>query len=64
MPKTVLIDELHLSVRIPAGLPDADTERVRLTLLGAEFMSRLRRSVRLVFRAFPELARVRVSLTR
>jgi hypothetical protein len=64
MPKTVVIDELHLSVRLPADLPDADAEAVRRTLLGAEFMARLRRSVRLVFRAFPELARVRVSLTR
>jgi hypothetical protein len=63
MPRTVVIDELHLTVRVPADLPEADAEAVRQTLLGAEFLDRLRRSVRLVFRAFPELARVRVSVT-
>lgn len=64
MPKTVVIDELHLTVRVPADLPEADAEAVRRTLAGAEFMARLRRAVRLVVRASPELTRVRVTLTR
>jgi hypothetical protein len=64
MAKTVVIDELRLTVRVPTDLPGAATERVRRTPLGADFMDRLRRSIRLVFRAFPELARGRVSLTR
>jgi hypothetical protein len=64
MPKTVVIDELHVTVRVPASLPDADAETVRRTLAGAEFMNRLRRAVRVVIRSFPELATVRVSMTR
>lgn len=64
MPKTVLIDELHLTVRIPADLADADRQAVHRTLAGADFLRRLRRAVRLVVRGHPELARVRVSLTR
>jgi hypothetical protein len=64
MPKTVVVDEMHVTIRVPTDPPEADAETVRRTLLGAEFMARLRRSVRLVFRAFPDLARVRVSLTR
>ena len=64
MPKTVVIDELHLTVRIPADLPDTDAGAVRRTLAGADFMTRLRRAVRAALRAVPELADVRVSLSR
>jgi hypothetical protein len=64
MAKTVVIDELHLTIRVLADLPDADAEVVRLVLAGAEFMTRLRRAVRDAVRAFPELATARVSLTR
>jgi hypothetical protein len=64
MAKTVVIDELHLTVRVPADLPDTDAEAARRTLAGAEFMDRLRRVVRIVIRALPELAQARVSLTR
>ena len=64
MADTVLIDELHLTVRLPADLPDADRQAVRRTLVGADFLRRLRRAVRLVVRGHPELTRVRVSLTR
>ena len=62
--KTVVIDEIHITVRVPGDLPDDAAEAVRETLAGDEFMSRLRRAVRVVVRAFPELNAVRVSLTR
>lgn len=64
MSKTVVIDELHLTVRVPADLPDADAEAVRTVLAGAEFMGRLRRAVRAAVRSFPDLVIARVSLTR
>jgi 2'-5' RNA ligase len=64
MAKTVVIDELHLTVRIPANLPDAQADAVRETLAGAEFTDRLRRSIRAAVRAFPELDVVRVTLAR
>jgi len=64
MADTVLIDELHLTVRIPTDLADAEKQAVRRTLAGADFLRRLGRAVRLVVRGHPELARVRVSLTR
>ena len=63
-PKTVVIDELHVTLRIPNDLPDDETEAVREVLAGDEFMSRLRRAVRAVVRVFPELNSIRVSLTR
>ena len=64
MARTVVIDEIHLSVRVPANLPDADTRTIHRALLGSAFMGRLRRAVRTVVRAFPELTKARMSLSR
>lgn len=64
MPKTIDIDELHLTLRVPTDLPDAEAQTVRRTLAGDESMGRLRRAIRAAVRAFPELAAVRLSLTR
>ena len=64
MPKTVVIDEIHVTVRIPGDLPEARADAVHRALAGEDFMSRLRRAVRAALRAFPELALARVSLTR
>jgi hypothetical protein len=63
-PKTVLIDELHLAVRVPADLPEAEADAVRRALAEAEFLGRLRWAIRAVLRGFPELTTARVSLTR
>ena len=62
--RTVVIDEIHITFRVPGDLPEDAAEAVRETLAGDEFMSRLRRAVRVVVRAFPELNAARVSLTR
>lgn len=64
MAKTVTLDELHLTLRIPNDLPDEEVETIRRTLAGDDFMSRLRRAVRAALRAVPELSAVRASLTR
>ena len=64
MAKPVVIDEMHLTIRVPRDLADARAEAVGRTLTGAAFMARLRRAVRATLRAFPELAVARVSLTR
>jgi hypothetical protein len=64
MAKSVVIDELHLTIRVPNDLPDDEAEAIRRMLARDDFMDRLRRAIRVVVRAFPELAVVRVSLTR
>jgi hypothetical protein len=64
MAKTVVLDELHLTLRIPEDLPDGEAETIRRTLAGDDFMSRLRRAVRAALRSVPELNAVRASLTR
>lgn len=62
--RTAVIDEIHVTVRVPGDLPDDAVEAVRETLAADEFMSRMRRAVRAVVRTFPELNVVRVSLSR
>jgi 2'-5' RNA ligase len=62
--KTVTIDELHLTLRIPDDTPEDAAEEIRRTLAGDDFTDRLRRAVLSALRAFPELNAVRVSLTR
>jgi hypothetical protein len=62
--KTVVIDEIHVTVRVPGDLPGDADEAVRKALAGDAFMSRLRRAVRGGVRADPELKVVRVALSR
>ena len=62
--KTVVIDELHLTVRISDGLPEDEVDAVRQTLAEDEFLHRLRRAVRVAFRGFPELSPCRISVLR
>ena len=64
MAKTVILDELLLTVRVPADLPDAEVDAIRRALESDEFVARLRRSVRTVLAAFPDLAPTRVTLSR
>ena len=64
MAKTVVIDELHLTISIPDDMPHARREEVRQTLANDDFMDRLRQAVRAAAEAFPELAAVRLSLAR
>lgn len=64
MPKTVVIDELHVEVRTPRDRPEGQVEAAVRTLAGDDFMRRLRQAVQGVVRSFPELAGCRVSVTR
>jgi len=64
MEATVLIDELHVTVRVPVGLPETDINAVRRTLAADEFTAKLRQAVRDVAEAFPDLVFAQVSLTR
>jgi len=64
MAKTVIIDELHVTLRVPANLPAARAAAAHRVLTGAAFTARLRRAVRAVVRAYAVLTPVRVALTR
>jgi 2'-5' RNA ligase len=62
--KTVVIDEIHVTVRVPGDLPDDEANVIREVLVGDKFMSRLRRAVRLALREFPDLHVVRAGVAR
>jgi hypothetical protein len=64
MPKLVMIDEFHVTLRVPADLSEALAEGIRRVLRGNAFLRRLRRLLRAALRSYPELAKVRLALTR
>ena len=64
MPKTVLLDEWHLTFRIPATLPDTDVRAVRRVLTGKAFTAALRRAVLAVLNMYQVMTAVRVSVAR
>ena len=64
MARTVVVDELHVTIRVPSDLSVVRADEVHRALAGEEFMNRLRRAVRAALGVFPELAVARVSLTR
>ena len=63
MAKTVMIEEFHLTIRVPAGVRHERVKEIRATLNGKDFLKEIRRIVRAAVRAVPELRLVRVSLT-
>ena len=64
MAKTLLLDEFHLSIYAPRGLPDTDYEAIRTLLDDVRFQAELRRAVRNVIGHYPALSPVRVKLSR
>ena len=64
MPKSILLDEFHLSVRAPPGLREAQYAAMRRSLDGRRFQADLRRAGRGVVRNHPPLAKARVVLSR
>jgi hypothetical protein len=64
MSRNTLIDQFHLSVRVPATMPDPEVVAIRQTLSTYEFLTRLRRALRHAIRTDPTLAAVRVTLSR
>ncbi len=64
MAKTVVIDELIVTLRVPADMPDAEADEVRRALLGANFMRGLRAAVAAALASLPGLAPCRAAVTR
>ena len=64
MAKTAVLDEVHVTFRMPSELPAARSDELGITLRSTEFMNRLRRAIRTVVRGYPELIVVTVSMSR
>jgi hypothetical protein len=64
MVEQIVIEEYHLTVLVPRGLPEAEAEAIRTTLTDPDFEARLRRAARRVFRREASLTEAKVRLGR
>ena len=64
MPATVVLDEVHLTFRIPAALTSGEVRAIRRVLTGKAFTAAVRRAVLAVVNKSPELKPVRVTVAR
>jgi hypothetical protein len=64
MARFILVEEIHLSIYVPHGLPAAEDQAIRATLIDTRFHAELRRAIRKVVRHHPALRVVRVKLSR
>lgn len=64
MAKRLLMEEYHVTVLAPHGLPVADYDAIRRTLTDPTFEARLRKAVRRVFRKEASLDKTKVRLGR
>jgi hypothetical protein len=64
MPKSIVIDEIHVHVYASRGLPTAEYDRMVQALNRSGFLPQMRAAVRGVFRRYPALRKARVVLSR
>jgi hypothetical protein len=64
MPATVVLDEVHLTFRIPATLSPKVVTTIRRTLIGKAFTVALRRAVVAEMKRHPELKSVKMHVSR
>jgi hypothetical protein len=62
--KTTLIDELHLSFRVPRGLQQQEYRAISRALGRPSFQAVLGRAIREVVRHYPSLSKVLVTIAR
>jgi hypothetical protein len=64
MAKFVMIEQYHITVRVPSDLPEETTDALRRRLDDRRFRSRLRRTIRTLFQRDLALRLARVNLSR
>jgi hypothetical protein len=62
--KFVMIEEYHVTVFMPRGLPEAEEDAIRQALDDARFLADLRRALRIVFQKYVALGNVKIKLSR
>ena len=64
MPKRILMEQFHVTVTAPAGLPKVEYDAMQRTLRRKRFQTGLRDAVRDVIRRCASLSKTRVTLDR
>jgi len=64
MAKTIILDEWHLTIRIPTDLQSAEADAIRQTINTKVFQNQLLAAIRKTFHAVSQLAPCRISLSR
>ncbi len=64
MPRFVILDEIHVSLLVPRGLPDPETQTIWLAVNDVRFDKELRRAIRRLIRRRVARARVRIRVYR
>ena len=64
MPKSILMDEIHVTVFAPAGLRKADADTMLRTLRSRGFQRSIWQSVREAFRRHPSLKKTKFRIER
>jgi hypothetical protein len=64
MAKMILMDELHLAIKVPRGLDEAACKVIGRTLNDKRFQANLRRVVRDLFSQYSSLREVRLTIAR
>ena len=59
----VLLDELHLSIRMPTDLDDAACDAIRRILESRRFRTVLRRAIRKFVHKYPELDPIQIRIS-
>lgn len=63
MAKLILMEEFHVTIRAPAGLPETTYLRARRALSSRRFQLRLRNAVDKVFRGHPSLKPLKLHIS-
>ncbi len=63
MAKLIVLEEFHVTVLAPQGLPATEYGKIHRTVNTALFVTRLRHAVRPVFRREASLSRAKVRLS-
>ena len=64
MPRSIVLEEIHLTVVVPASLPTAVCNSACRTLRSRRLLASLRHAIVAVLRRHPSLTRVRFTITR
>jgi hypothetical protein len=62
MPKATLMDEFHVPIYVPRGIPSSESHAIRQGLDHPTFRAELRHAVWAVIRRWPALRKVRVTI--